>query len=123
MSVIKEVKLDYSSIAWCPFNGYPSIMVIASKKDMAPVEEESPKHISIYDWSLENVNNSKQLTQEALPSGVCALSWGCTTIPGNVDAKGLICLGFGDGSVQFWIPAFSEEKGWSLSLVLCTVSS
>ena len=118
MSVIKELKLDFSSIAWCPFEGYPSIMAIASKKDLVPAEEESPKHFSIYDWSLENVNNSKQLVEETLPSGVCAMSWGCTAIPGNSDAKGLICLGFADGSVQFWIPAFNGDNSWSLSQVV-----
>ena len=117
MSVIKELKLNYSAIAWCPFEGHPSIMAIASKKDLAPAEEESPKVLSIYDWSLTNVSNSKQLVEETLPSGVCAMSWGCTAIPGNSDAKGLICLGFDDGSVQFWIPVFNGDNGWSLSQV------
>ena len=123
MSVIKELKLNYSAIAWCPFEGHPSIMAIASKKDLAPAEEESPKYLSLYDWSLENVNNSKQLVQEALSSGVCAMSWGCTAIPSNSDAKGLICLGLGDGSVQFWVPAFNGDNGWSLSQVFCSLHS
>ena len=55
MSVIKDLKLDFSSIAWCPAKEHASVMAMATMKNVTPLESEFPKSLSLYDWNLENV--------------------------------------------------------------------
>jgi hypothetical protein len=118
MSVIKEIKTNFSAIAWCPLKEHVSMMAVASMVKVSPVEEETEKKLALYDWSLENVDFSKYACEESLSAGVCSMSWGCTSYPEHSDAKGLLCLGLQDGSVQLWIPKMSEEKIWKLEMVI-----
>lgn len=122
MSVIKDLKLDFSSIAWCPAKEHASVMAMATMKNVTPLESEFPKSLSLYDWNLENVEESKKVAEALLPSGICSLNWSRTAIPEQANAQGLISLGMGDGSVEFWIPSFSAESGWTLEKVsICGV--
>ena len=122
MSVIKDLKLDFSSIAWCPAKEHASVMAMATMKNVTPLESEFPKSLSLYDWNLENVEESKKVAEALLPSGICSLNWSCTTVPEQANAQGLISLGMDDGSVEFWIPSFSAENGWTLEKVsVCRV--
>ena len=117
MSVIKDLKLDFSSIAWCPAKEHASVMAMATMKNVTPLESEFPKSLSLYDWNLENVEEGKKVAEALLPSGICSLNWSRTTIPEQANAQGLISLGMGDGTVEFWIPSFSAESGWTLEKV------
>ena len=117
MSIIKELKSQYSLIAWCPVKEHASLMAIASAKDLTPTEEMTPKTISLYDWSLSNIENCKYQAEMSLPSGATALSWGLTMIPNDANARGLICVGLENGSIQFFAPQVSVEGTCMLQLV------
>ena len=93
------------------------MMAMATMKNVTPLESEFPKSLSLYDWNLENVEESKKVAEALLPSGICSLNWSRTAIPEQANAQGLISLGMGDGSVEFWIPSFSAESGWTLEKV------
>lgn len=121
MSIIKELKLQFSSIAWYPFKEHVSLMAVASMKDYVPVEEETPKSLILYDWSLENVSNSTVIAETALPSGVCSLSWGCTAVPDVEGSQGLICVGMPSGCVELWVPCLGASNDWALKKVSCSV--
>ena len=75
MSVIKDLKSKFSSIAWCPEKEHASVMAVATMKDLTPVESESPKSLSLYDWRLDNVAESQMVAEESLPAGICCLNW------------------------------------------------
>ena len=117
MSVIRDLKTNFSSIAWCPVKEHASVMVVANMKDVAPMPSESPKLISLYDWHLENVSESKMLVETQLSAGVCCLNWSSATITGQENANGLISVGMADGSIDFYSPLFSQEAGWRLEKV------
>ena len=117
MSVIKDLKMDFSSIAWCPAKEHASVMAMATMKNVTPLESEFPKSLSLYDWNLENVEESKKVAEARLPSGICSLNWSRMTVSEQPNAQGVISLGMSDGSVEFWIPSFSAENGWTLEKV------
>ena len=117
MSVIKDLKSKFSSIAWCPEKEHASVMAIATMKDLTPVESESPKSLSLYDWRLDNVTESQMVAEESLPAGICCLNWSCVSLPDRENIKSLIALGMSDGSVEFWLPSYTQETGWSLDHV------
>ena len=79
MSVIKDLKSKFSSIAWCPEKEHASVMAVATMKDLTPVESESPKSLSLYDWRLDNVAESQMLQknrfllESAVLTGVVSL--------------------------------------------------
>ena len=117
MSVIKDLKSKFSSIAWCPEKEHASVMAVATMKDLTPVESESPKSLSLYDWRLDNVAESQMVAEESLPAGICCFNWSCIPLPDRENIKSLIALGMSDGSVDFWLPSFTQENGWSLEHV------
>lgn len=117
MSIIKELKSQFSLIAWCPIKEYASVMVIASAKDLTPSETISTKTISLYDWNLENVDNSRYQAQETLLSGATSLCWGSTVVSNYKNAVGLICVGLEDGSIQFYAPCCNETGTWTVEIV------
>ena len=117
MSVIKDLKSKVSSIAWCPEKEHASVMAIATMKDLTPVESESPKSLSLYDWRLDDVTESRMVAEESLPAGICCLNWSRTSLPDRENIKSLIALGMSDGSVEFWLPSYTQENGWSLEHV------
>lgn len=114
MSVIKDLKSKFSSIAWCPEKEHASVMAVATMKDLTPLEPESPKSLSLYDWRLDNVIESRMVVEESLSAGICSLNWSSVSLPDRENVKSLIELGMSDGSVEFWLPSFTEEKGWTL---------
>lgn len=118
MSIIKELKSQFSLIAWCPIKEHASLMAVATVKDLTPAETTTPKMLSLYDWNLENVENSRYQAEEPLLKGATALCWGCTVIPDRENAKGLICVGLEDGTILFYSPLYSEEKTWQIEQVL-----
>ena len=120
MSIIKELKTQFSSIAWCPIKEHVSVMAVASMKDYVPLEEDTTKSLRLYDWSLENVRNSQFVAETALTSEISCISWGCTAIPSQEGSQGLICLGMPSGCVELWIPCYSVSKTWSLEKVFRT---
>ena len=120
MSVIKELKTTFSSIAWCPFKEHATVMALASMKDLTPVKETTNFTLSLYDWNLEDMEQSKYVAEVSLESGMCSLCWGCTVVPNSEGSVGLICVGTPEGSVQLYVPTFSADQGWSL-LPVCPV--
>lgn len=126
MSILREIKSEFNINAWCPLKEHASLMVIASAKNLTAAEVKTTKSISIYDWSLENVDQGRYQVEEPLPSGATALCWSLTVVPGKENAVGLICVGLEDGTVQFYIPYLNEENTWELENVFklkCTVTS
>ena len=123
MSVIRDLKTDFSSIAWCPVKEHASVMAVANMKDATPMPSESPKIISLYDWHLENVAESKMLVNAQLSAGVCCLNWSNAAVTGQENAKGLISVGMADGRIDFYSPLFCQETGWSLEKVCHAVSA
>ena len=89
-------------------------MAVATMKDLTPLEPESPKSLSLYDWRLDNVIESRMVVEESLSAGICSLNWSSVSLPDRENVKSLIELGMSDGSVEFWLPSFTEEKGWTL---------
>lgn len=121
MSIIKELKSQFSLIAWCPLKEHASLMAIATAKDLTPSEEISPKTLNLYDWNLENVENCKNQVEVSLPSGATSICWGLTMIPNNVNAKGLICVGLENGTIQFYAPTYSEQNSWTVEQVFTII--
>lgn len=117
MSITKELKSQFSLIAWCPIKEYASVMVIASAKDLTPSETIPAKTISLYDWNLENVENAGYQAKETLLSGATSLCWGSTVVSNCKNAAGLICIGLEDGSVQFYAPCYNETQTWTIENV------
>lgn len=118
MTVIRDLKTNFSSIAWCPVKEHASVMIVANMKDLTPMPSESSKMISLYDWHLENVEESKTLVEVQLPAGVCCLNWSNAVVTGAENAQGLISVGMVNGSIDFYVPLFSQEMGWALQKVL-----
>lgn len=121
MSIIKELKSQFSSIAWCPIKEHVSIMAVASMKDYVPLEEDTAKSLRLYDWSLEDVRKSQFVAETTLSSEISCISWGCTAIPNREGAQGLICLGMPSGCVELWIPCCSVSKTWTLEKVVLSL--
>ena len=117
MSIIKELKSQFSSIAWCPVKEHASMMAIAVREELTPTDEPSPKKLSLYNWNLENVEQSQYEVEESLSVGATALCWGCTLLPSQQDSQGLICVGLAIGSVDLIAPCFSEEQTWKFEKV------
>ena len=121
MSIIKELKSQFSLIAWCPIKEHASLMAIATAKDLTPSEEITPKKLSLYDWNLENVDNCKNQVEETLLSGATSICWGLTGISDYANAKGLVCVGLEDGTIQFYAPCYSEQNSWTLEHVFFSI--
>ena len=57
------------------------------------------------------------VAEESLPAGICCLNWSRISLPDRENIKSLIALGMSDGSVEFWLPSYTQENGWSLEHV------